>query len=58
MVISNAEGVHQGFVAWSDLSDDGEWVEVVPEIEWWAHVLLGHRPLTVLRWPSGAAWVE
>jgi len=59
--VANEAEVFRGFYAWSELDEDAEgflWVEVVPEVEWWAFRLLGHTPLNVVRWPAGAVWLD
>jgi hypothetical protein len=59
--VANEMGVYRGFYAWSELDTDADgnaWVSVVPEVEWWTFVLLGHSPVNVMRWPAGAAWLD
>lgn len=61
VVVSNADGVHTGWVAWSDLETDkggDPWVVVCPEREWWVWDILGWEPPTRVRWPAGAVWTD
>jgi hypothetical protein len=59
--VANEKGVHRGFYAWSELDVDADgypWVSIVAELEWWQFVLLGHVPLSIVRWPAGAVWLD
>jgi hypothetical protein len=57
--VSNESGQHGPLRASSGLyrAAGHSWVDVMPEVDWWAHRLAG-GPLKAVPWPAGAVWVE